>query len=309
MTRYYNSAFLCSEGPNAVLGGGYSQHKDIIRCLSTALESNEFFLEYQPKVSKEGRVLSLEALLRWRSKELGLISPGVFIPIAEELGTITNLTYSALIRVCKELKYWNQTYTSDRVIPIALNISTLDVEQQDFAQQLITIVRRFDVSPKHIILELTESLATKDIRSAVDNVSTLKEYGFKVSLDDFGTGHSGLSKLLQFEVDEVKVDRKFVSNIDKNIKKQKLCSAILTTCKSLNLSAVVEGVENKKQFDILVDIGFDAFQGFGFARPLSRQVMETVYRENKEYFFTPQLLSKEDVTCPDKLEKIYLSRF
>lgn len=308
VTEYRKPVSLSSDGNIKPLDRKHGEQMNIIRCLSNAIEANELFLEYQPKVNREGRVLSFEALLRWRSKELGLIPPGVFIPIAEQLGWITEFTCFAFEHVCREIRYWQKTYTRDRVIPVAINLSTIDVEQTNFAKSLIKTAKWFNVSPKHIILELTESLATQRIDQAKHNVSELRNNGFKVSLDDFGTGHSGLSKLLQFEVDEVKIDRKFVNNIESDVRKRKLCSAILATCKSIDVSTVVEGVESKKQLDTLVELGFDTFQGFGFAKPLSRQVLEQVYKDKKEFFFTPELLSKEDVQCSQKKAAIYLSR-
>ena len=305
VTKKCKSNFSGTNSPNQEHNIASLTEQNINEHLAIGLQEDELFLHFQPKVNKDGALLGLEALLRWDSKSLGSLPPGVFIPVAEKFGLIAQITPFVVLSACRQFQKWKTQYNI--VTPIAINISCLDLEREGFVKHLTDTCAEFDVPTNYIVLELTESTVSQDDRQAEDNITLLKTLGFKISLDDFGTGYSGLSKLAQFEVDEVKIDRRFVNNIDTNLKKQTICSGILATCSQLDVSVLVEGIENRKQLDTLIKLGFKSFQGYGFACPLSSQTLDMFYQDNKKYFITSELLRSIDTLQQVGLEQVHLS--
>lgn len=241
--------------------------------LHTALSNNELFLHYQPKLELgSNRIVGVEALLRWNDREQGVIPPDQFIPAAEELGLIGKIGAWALQEACQQCKEWHDAGFDD--LHVSVNVSpqqftrrnlTLDVEQ---ALQVSGL-------PAHKLdLEITESCAIQNLEEVVQPLNVLRERGITVSMDDFGTGYSSLSMLSQLPLDQLKVDRSFISGIPERNKDQELVSTMVLMAHNLGLNVVAEGIETGTQHDYLKQIGCDQGQGFLFNRPLPPEDIE-----------------------------------
>lgn len=236
--------------------------------LFTALERNELLLHYQAKVnSRTGELIGAEALMRWNHKTHGLISPQIFIPLAEESGLINAMGEWAIRTVCAQLRSWIDEGL--QVLPIAVNISAHQFVQQALPQLLADILAEFAVPAQLIELELTESMLMGNASHAASTLHQLKDMGIEVSIDDFGTGYSSLSYLHQFPVHALKIDRSFISQINENGEPIRLASAIIAMAHELGLQVIAEGVETEVQARYLVEHGCDISQGFLYSKPLA----------------------------------------
>ncbi|GAC31324.1 putative bifunctional diguanylate cyclase/phosphodiesterase [Paraglaciecola polaris] len=247
----------------------FIEHQEISILLSEALTHDELYVEYQPKVRGDGTLIGMEALLRWNSPVIGRVSPGVFIPIAEQSGLVLALTRWLINHVCAQLKLWELEGLA--ILPVAINISGPDLDQKDFKKYLINSVVEHDIKPYYLELELTESAKTQNIPDAIATVRYLASFGFCITLDDFGVGYSGLSKLTNFPVQRVKIDRQFITNIQSDAKNAKVVEAIVAMCKVFKIDVLAEGVEDLREVDCLLAMGCASFQGFAFARPMSKE--------------------------------------
>ena len=247
----------------------FIEHQEISILLSEALTQDELYVEYQPKVRGDGTLIGMEALLRWNSPVIGRVSPGVFIPIAEQSGLVLQLTRWLVNHVCAQLKLWEQEGLN--ILPVAINISGPDLDQKDFKKYLINSVVEHDIKPYYLELELTESAKTQNIPDAIATVRYLASFGFCITLDDFGVGYSGLSKLTNFPVQRVKIDRQFITNIQSDAKNAQVVEAIVAMCKVFKIDVLAEGVEDLREVDCLLAMGCASFQGFAFARPMSKE--------------------------------------
>ncbi|HEY3500836.1 MAG TPA: EAL domain-containing protein [Polyangiaceae bacterium] len=235
--------------------------------LRRALEREEFELHYQPKIeSKTGRVVGVEALLRWRSPERGLVPPMDFIPLAEKTGLIIPIGAWVLRRACRELKSWEGQGLP--AISMAVNISTRQFRDRDVSQLVRAALAETGVVPKSLELEITEGSLMEDTRYAASVLNELRQIGVRVAIDDFGTGYSSLGYLRVLPVDMLKIDRSFVRDVTENQDSAAIAAAILAMSHSLRLEAVAEGVETRAQLDFLVQHGCPLVQGFLYSRPL-----------------------------------------
>lgn len=236
--------------------------------LFAALERNELLLHYQAKVnSNTGELLGAEALMRWNHKTHGLISPQIFIPLAEESGLINAMGEWAIRTVCAQLRRWIDN--GIHVLPIAVNISAHQFVQQALPQLLADILAEFNLPAQLIELELTESMLMGNASRTAHTLYQLKEMGIEVSIDDFGTGYSSLSYLHQFPVHALKIDRSFISQINENGEPIRLASAIIAMAHELGLKVIAEGVETEVQARYLNEHGCDISQGFLYSKPLA----------------------------------------
>ncbi len=235
--------------------------------LRRGLERNEFFLVYQPQVDlADGAVIGLEALLRWKQPDEGLISPARFIPVAEESGLILPLSEWVLRTACAQTKYWlDQGIDPGRV---AVNFSMRQFEQQNLVQLVAQILRETGLDARYLELELTETLISRNPGKAIATLSALREMGVDISIDDFGTGYSSLSYLTRFPIHKIKIDRSFVLGIGNDPSDEAVINAIIAMAHSLGLTAIAEGVETEAQLAFLRAHGCDQIQGFLFSRPL-----------------------------------------
>jgi diguanylate cyclase (GGDEF)-like protein/PAS domain S-box-containing protein len=238
--------------------------------LHRAIERNELTIEYQPVVSLEtGQIFSFEALLRWHHPELGLVCPDVFIPIAEHAGLIDDIGNWVLEKACGQLKAWHDIgYT---YLTIAVNFSVIQFRDPDFFNQVIAMIERAGMTPKDLILEITESELIRSLDVVKSNINELSHAGIGISLDDFGTGYSSLSYLKEFPIDIVKIDKSFLKNFPENSQDAAVVSAIIAMVHSLGLHVIAEGAELNNQLCVLQNLKCDSIQGYLFSKPLTRE--------------------------------------
>ncbi len=238
--------------------------------LSLALERDELFLEYQPSVGmRDGKIVGLEALIRWRHPERGLVRPDTFIPVAEHAGLIDQIGDWVIDTAVNQLKQWNDMGCDD--IAMSINFSALQFRRADLVERVIAKVKAIGVAPSSIIIEITESTLIRNLDTAVDMVTDLSEAGFRIALDDFGTGYSSLSYLQRFPIDIVKIDRSFLRDFPTQAHDTEIVSAIVAIAHNLGKRVVAEGVETERQFAVLKNLHCDEIQGFLFSKPLSRE--------------------------------------
>ncbi len=238
--------------------------------LRRAIEQNELALYYQPKICMQtGRIVGMEALLRWIHPELGFISPQEFIPLAEESGLISSIGKWVLRTACMQNKAWQQAGYAP--VSVAVNLSSIQFEQDDLIHAIEQILQETGLDSAYLELEITESIAMQDIDYVVEKLLTLRNMGIHISIDDFGTGYSSLSYLKRLPIDSLKIDKTFVRDIteDANIP-----TAIIAMAHSLNLSVTAEGVETEEQLTLLQNLHCDCLQGYLFSKPVPAKEFE-----------------------------------
>ena len=234
--------------------------------LRHALERSEFELYFQPQVSlAQRRVVGTEALLRWNHPTNGLVGPDVFIPIAEEMGLIGDISLWVMDRACAQLAQWRREGFSD--LTVSLNLSAHDFERGDIISAVSDCLRRHDVPASRLELEITESMMIHDAARVALKVQQLREVGVGIAIDDFGTGYSALAYLQKFPVSTLKIDRSFVRDID-GPTTNPVISAIAGIARGFGLQLVAEGVERPEQAETLKALGCDVMQGFYYSRPV-----------------------------------------
>lgn len=235
--------------------------------IKRALNLEEFTLAFQPKVSLLSRRLQgLEALLRWRCPTRGNVSPGEFIPVAEESGHIVPMGHWVLNEVCRTLRQWQRDGLD--VVPVSINVSARQFQQADFHKQVSRALLSHKLDPSLIEIEITEGLLMEDVQSALRSLRALKAQGVRISIDDFGTGHSCLSYLRRFPIDVLKIDQSFVQEIGSSEDSEIIIDAIISLARSLRLRTVAEGVESADQLAFLIGRGCETAQGYLFGMPM-----------------------------------------
>ncbi|GEM_PF-2415513 len=241
---------------------------DLENDLRHALERDEFYLMYQPKVElNSGKILGVEALIRWHHHQMGLINPDDFISLAEESGLISNIGYWVLDNACRQVKFWQDEYGID--LHVAVNISSDQFRQADLYERVYKIISESKLSPEFIELEITESITIEDSVRTNTILNEFRELGLTISVDDFGTGYSSLSQLQQFPVDNLKIDRSFIKDIPFNISSISITGAIIALAHNLNMRTIAEGVESMEQFKLLNELNCDEIQGYIISKPLT----------------------------------------
>jgi len=235
--------------------------------LRHALEQKEFVLYYQPQFSGDGkRLTGTEALLRWNHPRRGLVPPGEFIPVLEELGLVVEVGDWVIAEACRQLKLWHQAKV--RVPKVSVNISARQFSSGQLGTRIATILMETALPPACLELELTESILMRDVSEAMILLDTLKNLGLSIAVDDFGTGYSSLNYLKQFPIDVLKIDRTFVDGLPEGEQDAQIARAIIAMAHSLNLAVIAEGVETQDQLDFLREHGCDEVQGYLFGRPM-----------------------------------------
>jgi EAL domain-containing protein (putative c-di-GMP-specific phosphodiesterase class I) len=235
--------------------------------LRRALERNEFELVYQPMVEPIGeRVIGVEALIRWRRPEIGVIPPNEFIPVAEETGLIQPIGEWVLRTACAQNGAW-QTADLPPIL-MAVNLSGGQFQQPNFVESIAKTLRDSGLPPRYLELELTESIIMKSTEATIATLRRLRALGIKISVDDFGTGYSSLSYLKRFPVSTLKIDRSFVRDLTTDPDDRAIVKTIITLAHSLKLSVVAEGVETQEQLHFLRSLRCDHVQGYFFSKPL-----------------------------------------
>ena len=234
--------------------------------LSLALSHQQLEIHYQPQVNELEQIIGAEALLRWRHPSLGTIPPSRFIPLAEETGLIIPIGDWVLQQACIQLKSWNdQSKTLN--LRVAVNVSALQFSQINFVEQVEKAIQLSGCNPKHLMLELTESLVIKNVNEVVEKMKSLKKMGVLLSLDDFGIGYSSLSLLKQLPLDELKIDQSFVADALESPDNALIIQTIISMGQSLGINVIAEGVAKKAQESFLKTAGCKTYQGYLFGKP------------------------------------------
>ena len=252
---------------------------DLQRDLRGAIESCiGLELHYQPKFDAVGgQVSGVEALLRWHHPERGMVSPAVFVPVAERFGLIGVLGQWVIEDACRQVRAWQDDGLS---LHVAINLSVHQLRQSDLVERVQGSLQRHGVAASQLTFEVTESAAMEDAQACLRLFERLAEVGVRLSIDDFGTGYSSLSYLRKLPASELKIDRSFVQDVDREKDAEAIVSAVIKLAHALGLSVVAEGVETQAQQRILQAMGCDELQGFLFARPMPAHTLQAWVRES-----------------------------
>jgi diguanylate cyclase (GGDEF)-like protein len=240
--------------------------------LRRAVERQEFHLNYQPIISlKTGKIAGFEALVRWQHPQQGFVSPVDFIPVTEETGLIIPLGQWILKEACRQLCIWHEQFPAEPPLTIAVNLSVQQFSQPDLVDFIEQTLKTAGVDASSLKLEITESMAMKDVEAAIALLLRLKGLNLRLSIDDFGTGYSSLSYLHRFPVDTLKVDRSFVSRMEDTSENAAIVETIIMLSHNLGMDAIAEGVETATQRDRLQALNCEYGQGYFFSKPLNSE--------------------------------------
>ena len=238
-----------------------------VAAMRKALERDEFLLRYQPKMSlHDARITGFEALLRWRSAEMGDIAPGVFIPIAEETGMIVEIGDWVLEQACRQLARWRDEGLAD--VSLSINLSVAQLMHADLIGRLSDVLAAHDIPPAQLELELTESMVMANAEQSITMLRRLKAVGVSLAIDDFGTGYSSLSYLKRLPIDALKIDKEFVGDLTSDPDDEAITATVIAMAHSLGLNVIAEGVEHAEQVDYLREQDCDEIQGHWLSEPL-----------------------------------------
>jgi diguanylate cyclase (GGDEF)-like protein len=247
--------------------------------LRQALERSEFLLYYQPQIDlASGEVVGAEALLRWNRAGLGVVGPGEFIPVAEETGMIVPIGEWILWSACSQANLWQQ---SDNAVRVSVNLSARQFREPGFVRTIANVLEETRLDPTLLELELTESVLMEDVDGAIAKAQDLRAMGVLLSIDDFGTGYSSMSYLKRFPINEIKIDRSFISDIPANADDAAITTAIVAMARGLAVEVVAEGVETQQQIDFLTALGCHRAQGFYIGRALPAAEFEERLRQRR----------------------------
>ena len=257
----------------------FLQNMAIEHKLKEAALSKNFELYYQPQFdSKNNRLRGVEALIRWKDHDGNMISPSIFIPIAEKNGTIIPIGDWVLTESISTFAGWRQKFHYPLILSI--NISAIQYKRADFVQKLLFLLEKYQVKSTEIELEITESILIDDFTDVIAKMYMLRSHGIRVSLDDFGTGYSSLSYLKGLPIDTLKIDKSFIDTVASDDTTKIITESIISMVKKLGFETVAEGVETQEQFDYLKDIDCDNIQGFLLGKPMTSENIELLLLKN-----------------------------
>ena len=243
------------------------ERADLETEMHQALREQQYLLHYQPKVDHAGRITGAEALIRWRHPSRGLVGPGAFIPVAEEMGLILPIGKWVIREACAQLSAWRRN-PETAALDISVNISARQFKQAGFVDDVLEALQATAADPRRLVLEITESLLLEDLGDIVRKMERLKSHGVGFSLDDFGTGYSSLVYLKRLPLDQLKIDYSFVRDALEDPNDAAIIRTIMSLGESLEIGVIAEGVETEAQRSWLAGLGCQAFQGFLFGRPV-----------------------------------------
>lgn len=249
--------------------------------LMHALEKEEFLLYYQPQYHlKSGKIIGAEALLRWNNPNLGWVSPDDFIPVSEETGSIVEIGYFVFEEACREYMRWKENgFDIER---IAINISSVQFQQENMFESFMKIIEKVGISPHNIEIEITESFLMEDSMSNIMVLEELRHIGCQISIDDFGTGYSSMSYMKSLPLDTIKIDRSFVMDLPDDLHDVEVSKAIIALSKSLGYQVVAEGIETLEQEKFLLEHHCDVGQGYYFGKPMDKETFVAFVKEKRE---------------------------
>lgn len=253
----------------------FLQNVTIENKLKEAVFNQNFMLNFQPQYYVgSGKLRGVEALIRWRDADGRMISPAVFIPIAEKNGAIVPIGTWVIEESIKAFAEWKKKYYCNMIL--SLNISAIQYRRPEFVGNILNIIKKYDVNPEEIELEITESVLIDNFKEVVEKLYVLRDYGIRISLDDFGTGYSSLSYLKGLPIDTLKIDKSFIDTIVTDENTRVITESIVFMVKKLGFETVAEGVESKEQFDYLKDIGCNCIQGYLLGKPMPTEEIENL---------------------------------
>ncbi len=244
-------------------------HARLIQDIDSSLENGDFVVFYQPKYGIQGDrpvLRSAEALIRWRHPSLGMISPGDFIPLFEGNGLVQKLDRFVWEQAASRVAEWRRSYGI--TVPVSVNVSRIDIYDPDIEDRLLGILKKNSLSTSDLFLEITESAYSDNASRLIEVVNDLRRDGFRIEMDDFGSGYSSLNMLTTIPIDVLKMDMQFVRYMLKDEKSLKLCELVMDISRFLNVPVVAEGVEEQAQYDKLREMGCEIIQGYYFSKPL-----------------------------------------
>jgi diguanylate cyclase (GGDEF)-like protein len=245
--------------------------------LRRAIERQEFRVYYQPVVQLDtGKIVEVEALLRWQHPQRGVVSPAEFIPLAEETGLIIPLSQWVLKTACQQLRAWHLQYADASALIMGVNLSVKQFQQSHIEETIAITLQEQNLEPCSLKLEITESVLLKNTEANLDTLQRLKKLGVHLAIDDFGTGFSALNYLKQFPIDTLKIDRAFIDGLGDNIQDTAIVHAIIAFAKALNLSITAEGIETAEQLALLQALKCDRGQGYYFSKPITGDEMSNI---------------------------------
>ena len=281
--KVYTTAFK-------VMNSGVSSNLSLEADLHYAIENQELELYYQPKVKvKTGQITSAEALVRWNHPKYGLILPNKIIALAEASGLMESIGEWVLKTACQQAKIWHQGGFD--WFRVAVNLSGDQFKQSDLFHKLTQLLFESNLDAQFLELELTEQILVENVKANIQRLNLIKKLGIQISLDDFGTGYSSLGYLHQFPFDILKIDRCFITNIDRNPKNAVITKAIIEMAHQLNLKVIAEGIETQAELDFLGAHQCDELQGYLFARPLPVPEFEKLLLSKKQFSLASSGLS------------------
>lgn len=280
--------------------------RTIVDNMKEALTKNQFQIYYQPKydLSTE-KIIGAEALVRWQHPENGFMTPDEFIPLFEKNGFITDLDMYVWEGACKEI--YNIRKLGIDPLPISVNVSRVDIYNPSLTDMLMDLVKKYDIEPKYLHLEITESAYTENPRQLIDVVQTLKNVGFVIEMDDFGTGYSSLNMLNELPIDMLKLDMRFLQN-KININDNNIISFIISLAKWMNLEVVAEGVETREQVTMLQNMDCNYAQGYYYARPMPQIDYEKLLMLRSQEHYLEQRIPVLHAKVMNKKLKINTSK-
>jgi diguanylate cyclase (GGDEF)-like protein/PAS domain S-box-containing protein len=268
-------------------------HAELLRDLRSAIDNDELRVLYQPQVHlSSGRVVGVEALVRWEHPERGLVTPDAFIPVAESTGGIVAIDDWVLREACRQLRAWDDVGLGP--LNLAINVSAGRLVTGDLAGTVATVVQDAGIEPSRLEIEITETVAVDEEPEAVAAITAVRALGVRVALDDFGMGHSSLSRLQTFPLDRLKIDRSFVAPLTKDAASGSIADVMIALGQGLGLEVVAEGVESDAQVEALRSLGCDVAQGYLFGRPAPAAEIERLVRIDARLGSQPRAAAGDD---------------
>ncbi len=247
----------------------------LIGDMDTGVEEKQFKVYYQPKYDIRGvdpLLCSAEALIRWQHPDYGLVGPGAFVPLFEENGLVKKLDHYVWREAAAQIKAWKEKFGV--TMPVSVNVSRVDISDPGFEKEITDIVEEFGIDPSEYLLEITESAYTDNSEEIIETVNRLREKGFRVEMDDFGSGYSSLNMLASLPIDALKLDMAFIRKIGQNDKDLRMVQLMIDIAEFMQIPVVAEGVETKEQYDLLKKAGCDIIQGYYFSKPVPPEEFE-----------------------------------
>ncbi len=258
---------------------GVKAHFELTQEIRTAIDNDELLLYYQPKVeARSGRIVAAEALVRWNSPKRGLVAPGLFVPLIDEIGMGNWLGEWVMERACAQMAAWASAGLPP--IPISINISPGQFQEGNLIAKVGAALARHALPPARLELEILEATAANESAKIHATLTGLRDMGISIALDDFGTGYSSLVYLTQLPANVLKLDRAFIQTLANDTRQQAIVGRIIALAQALEYHVVAEGVEDKEQLKLLVEMGCDLIQGYVFSRPVPAEEFADLLRVN-----------------------------